>query len=102
MDTPERGEQCFIEASAALADLIPVGTTLYMVPDTRQTDQYQRLLRYLYVLQEDGSLLHVNAAMGEIGQAAAMTISPDTRYADLFEGLQIEAQPPACILNSTP
>ncbi|HZP56431.1 MAG TPA: thermonuclease family protein [Dehalococcoidia bacterium] len=46
VDTPERGEPCFSEASRALARL--AGTTVLLLPDARDRDRYGRTLRYVY------------------------------------------------------
>jgi micrococcal nuclease len=57
MNTPERGEPCFQEATTANAALVD-GRTVAMVRDVSETDRYGRLLRYVYVDE-----LFVNAAL---------------------------------------
>jgi len=49
VDTPERGEQCFDDATEALRALVAknVGQVL-LVSDARNRDSYDRLLRYVY------------------------------------------------------
>jgi endonuclease YncB( thermonuclease family) len=46
VDTPERGERCFREASDRLSEL--ADDTVLLVPDARNRDPSGRLLRYLY------------------------------------------------------
>ena len=87
IDTPEvhgRGglRECFgKEASAELARLLPVGTTVRLVIDAEPRDQYGRLLAYVYRVSDD---LHVNLAMAERGFAAPLTIPPNVAFADDF------------------
>jgi hypothetical protein len=58
------------------------------VRDVSNTDQYDRLLRYIYLT--DGTF--VNAALLEGGYGRTINISPDTRYEDEFADLQQEAK----------
>lgn len=87
IDTPEvHGQgglrECFgKEASAELARLVPVGTTVRLEIDAEPRDRYGRLLAYLYRVSDD---LHVNLEMAERGFAAALTIPPNVAFADAF------------------
>ena len=67
------------EATAANRRLV-AGKTVYLEKDVRETDQYQRLLRYVYL--GDGTM--VNLALIQGGYAHAATYPPDVRYAQLF------------------
>lgn len=67
IDTPERGQPCFREASDRLAAL--AGTQVRLRPDARDRDRYGRLLRYLYTA--DGR--SIDAAMIAEGFAHAWT-----------------------------
>ena len=53
VDTPERGEACFDDATEELRDL--AGTNVQLVPDERLTDDFGRELRYVY--SSDGVLI---------------------------------------------
>ncbi len=53
VDTPERGEACFQEATDRLAAL--AGTEVQLLPDERLTDSFGRELRYVY--STDGALI---------------------------------------------
>jgi len=49
VDTPERGEQCFGEATDVLRLEVALGGgEIRLRPDARNRDQYGRLLRYVY------------------------------------------------------
>jgi len=67
IDTPERGETCFREATDALAIL--ADDEVRMVADARNRDSSGRLLRYLY--RPDG--LSIDAMMIALGMATAWT-----------------------------
>ncbi len=83
MDTPERGEPLFQEASEANARLV-AGQTVIMVKDVSETDRYGRLLRYVYL--EDGTF--VNGELVRLGYAQASTYPPDVAFQDTFTSLQ--------------
>lgn len=51
IDTPERGERCFVEATERNEAL--VGDTVLLLPDARERDTFDRLLRYVFT--EDGA-----------------------------------------------
>ena len=87
MNTPERGEPFFTEATNANAALV-AGQTVILVKDVSETDRFGRLLRYVYLL--DGTF--VNAELVRRGYALAATYPPDVAYADTFVALQQEAQ----------
>jgi micrococcal nuclease len=49
VDTPERGDACYDEATDVLRALVAVnGGQVLLVPDARNRDSYDRLLRYVY------------------------------------------------------
>ena len=87
IDTPEvHGQgglrECFgKEASAELARLLPVGTTVRLVVDAEPRDRFGRLLAYVYRVSDD---LHVNLERARRGFAAPLTIPPNVAFADDF------------------
>ena len=95
IDTPEvhgRGglRECFgKEASAELARIVPIGTTVRLVIDAEPRDRYGRLLAYVHRVPDD---LHVNMEMARRGFAAALTIPPNVAYADKFVEAAAEAR----------
>ena len=70
------------EANAALVD----GQTVLLETDVSDTDDYGRLLRYVWIEdpQRPDGLLLVNLALVAHGFANAATFPPDVRYADVF------------------
>lgn len=53
VDTPERGEACYQEATDRLQEL--AGPAVQLLPDARAQDQFGRELRYVYAL--DGTFI---------------------------------------------
>jgi len=86
VNTPERDEVCYREATQANRLLVE-GKTVTLVRDSSDRDQYDRLLRYVYV----GDLF-VNRAMVEQGYAEAVLYQPDRANYDLFLRLEREAR----------
>ncbi len=87
VDTPERDEPFYEQASAFNRDLV-AGQTIILVKDVSDTDQYGRLLRYIYL--EDGTFVNRELIAG--GYARLVTYPPDVSYADQFRALQGEAR----------
>ncbi len=85
INTPERDETCYSEATAANRALVN-GQTVRLVRDSSNTDQYGRLLRYIYV----GDTF-VNAELVRNGWAEAVEYRPDTRHTAYFRDLEREA-----------
>ena len=77
IDTPERGEECFQQASDANARLVE-GARVRLERDVSERDRYDRLLAYVY-REEDGVL--VNEELVRQGYAVAKEYPPDTRLA---------------------
>jgi endonuclease YncB( thermonuclease family) len=86
IDTPERDEPCYADASNANAELV-AGRTVRLVKDVSDTDRYGRLLRYIYV---DG--VFVNETLIREGWAETVEFPPDTAYAAQFYRLEREAR----------
>ncbi len=75
------------EATEANRQLVE-GETVYLEKDVSETDQYGRLLRYVFL--EDGT--NVNNELVRLGYAQSSTYPPDVRYQDLFIAAQQEAR----------
>lgn len=72
-------KQCFsLEAKKENENLV-LGKEVSLVKDASETDKYGRLLRYVYVGDD-----FINNDLVKEGYAKVMTISPDTKYKDLF------------------
>ena len=84
VDTPERGQPGYFEATEANAALVS-GKKVTLERDVSDSDRYGRLLRYVYL----GDVM-VNATLVEKGYAVPMNIPPDVKYADMFRELDSE------------
>ena len=88
MDTPEADQAPFGQmATQTLASLIPVGSEVLIEPDVEATDQYGRILGYIW----SGAVM-VNWAMVRAGYAVVLTYPPNVQYVDWFESAQITAR----------
>lgn len=87
VDTPERGDFYYQEAQTANADLV-LDQEVILVIDVSETDQFGRLLRYVYLT--DGTF--VNAELVRQGYARQATFPPDVANADYFTELEQEAR----------
>jgi micrococcal nuclease len=87
VNTPERDEPCYSDARDANARFVS-GQVVGLVRDSSNTDQYGRLLRYVYV----GSIF-VNRELIVGGYAEAVKYGSDDRHwADFVAQEQIAAQ----------
>jgi micrococcal nuclease len=86
IECPESGQYGSELATRVNRELVE-GKSVRLETDVSDTDQYGRLLRYVYV----GDLF-VNAELVGRGYATAWAYPPDLRYADLFAQLEREAQ----------
>lgn len=89
IDTPEvqHNEWYGAEARDANAALVG-GREVLLEKDVSETDQYDRLLRYVYLI--DGTF--VNAELVRLGFAESKAYPPDTKYYDDLEALEQEAK----------
>ena len=87
IDTPEQDQPLGPPASDANHELVG-GKTVYLEKDVSETDQYDRLLRYVYL--PDGTF--VNAELVRLGWAVAVAYPPDTKYQDFLENMEQEAR----------
>lgn len=85
VNTPERDEPCYAEATQFNADLV-ADQTVRLERDSSDTDRFNRLLRYIYV----GDTF-VNAELVRAGYAEAVLYEPDDREFDFFTDLEAEA-----------
>lgn len=85
VNTPERDEVCYDEATATNAAFVE-GQTVRLVRDVSNTDRYNRLLRYVFV----GDTF-VNRELIIRGYAEAVLYEPDDRYHTEFVALERES-----------
>jgi endonuclease YncB( thermonuclease family) len=86
IDTPERGEFYYREASDMIEELLG-GGTVTMVKDVSETDRFGRLLRYIQV---EGSF--VNYELVARGYAHAVTFPPDVACQETFREAERHAR----------
>ena len=85
VNTPERDQSCYSEARAANSSMVS-GQNVTLLRDTSDTDQYGRLLRYVYV----GDTF-VNEQLLRGGWAEVVVYQPDDEHADDFRTLEQQA-----------
>ena len=86
INTPERDQPCYQDATNANAALIG-GKVVTLVRDVSDTDQYGRLLRYVYIGTD-----FINADLVREGWAENAEYPPDTAHADEFLVLEAQAK----------
>ncbi len=84
VDTPERGDDCYDEATERNEEL--VGERVSLLPDERDRDRYERLLRYVF--DEEG--LSVDARL--IAEGLAVAWREDGAYRDELVELEEAAR----------
>ena len=92
IDTPESVKpnspvECFGKEASAATHALLEGQQVALVKDVEETDQYDRLLRYVYIGEE-----MANARLVANGYAQTYTYPPNIRHADLFVELEREAR----------
>lgn len=94
IDTPETqhpstGVQCGgPEATAFAARMLPVGSTVHLLPDREDTDRYGRFLRYVWT--QDGVFYNREAV--RTGHAQAVLYEPNDAYIDVMRAAEDEAR----------
>lgn len=85
MNTPERDEPCYREATARNADLV-AGKTVTLVSDVELVDRFDRWLRFVYVGD-----VSVSRALVEEGFAEVVLYPPNRARYDEFARLEAAA-----------
>lgn len=86
IDTPERGENFYEQATALNQELVSNKKVL-LINDVSETDRYGRILRYIFV-----GKTFVNYELVRQGYALAYTYPPDVACSDFFASTQNQAQ----------
>ena len=84
INTPERGQRCFAEATERNEAL--VGDTVLLLPDARERDRFDRLLRYVFT--EDGA----SVAARLIAEGLSEAWLEDGAYRDELVALEQEVR----------
>jgi micrococcal nuclease len=96
MDTPESVKPgSLVEAmaltSVAANEALVDGKTVVLEKDVSEVDQFDRLLRHVWV-QADGKLVLVGLELVRTGFAQVTTYPPDVKYVDLLLAAQASAR----------
>lgn len=83
---PRRPVQCFGHEASDFNKQLVDGKAVGLEKDVSETDQFGRLLRYVWL---NGEM--VNATLVREGYAHASAYPPDVKYQDFFSSLQAEA-----------
>lgn len=97
IDTPEtvdprRPVGCFGKEASNENKKLVEGKQVMLTKDVSDTDKFGRLLRFVYIKQEDGSLIFVNDYLVRQGFARASTYPPDVKFAEQFGLAEKEAR----------
>ncbi|MFH0936837.1 MAG: thermonuclease family protein [Candidatus Daviesbacteria bacterium] len=97
IDTPEtvdprRPVACFGKEASDENKKLVEGKKVILEKDISETDKYERLLRYVYVKNPDGTTLFVNDYLVRQGFAKISTYPPDVKFTDQFLAAQVEAR----------
>jgi len=94
MDGPFTEEACYgPEATEFLGELLPVGTEVYAQRDISDEDRNGRLLRHVFLIDEEsGDAYLVTEILVLGGFAEARSYPPDDLYDDILEDAQAIAQ----------
>ena len=94
IDTPEtvapnQGVQCGgPQATAFAQERLPVGSTVYLLADREDVDQYGRFLRYLWT--DDGAFFNLDAV--RTGHARAVLFEPNDAYIQQLRAAEAQAR----------
>jgi micrococcal nuclease len=89
IDAPELSQgSAGREAARALADLMPVGTSVTVETDVTARDQYNRILGYIYLM--NGEM--VNEEMARSGYVTALVYPPNVRYVERIRAAVADAR----------
>ncbi|MBC7232099.1 MAG: thermonuclease family protein [Chloroflexi bacterium] len=105
IDAPEEGEPCYEEATRFNAYLVThLGKTIYLEKDVSETDQYGRLLRYVWIAGPDEYIM-ANAELVAMGYARAIAYPPDVKHQAFLTQMEQHARQAgfvACWATPTP
>jgi len=97
VDTPEikgkynkKNEYYGKKSAKFLKELLPKGRTVYLEADIENTDQYNRLLRYIWLDQEKE--IFVNLILLEKGYAETLFFEPNTKFYESFKNAEKKAK----------
>jgi micrococcal nuclease len=94
IDTPEtvdsrRDPQCFGKEASLQNKQLVESKEIYLEKDVSETDKYGRLLRYIYLEEND---ISVNEQLVKEGYAVASSYPPDVKYQEKLKAAEQEAK----------
>lgn len=89
---PRKAVECFGKEASKKNKSLVENKIVYLEKDISDTDKYGRLLRYVYLKLDDGSMLFVNDYLVREGFAYASSFPPDVKYAKKFLEAQSDAE----------
>ncbi len=97
VDTPETKNlgatiECFGQEAVAKNTELVGGRTVQLERDVSDRDRFNHLLRYVWVVGDDGALRLVNQELVKWGFAAASSLPPDVKYQALLRAAEQEAR----------
>lgn len=97
IDTPEtvdprRAVGCFGKEASDENKKLVEGKTIMLVKDISEKDKFDRLLRLVYLKQNNGNLIFVNDFLIRQGFAKASTYPPDVKFSAQFVEAEKEAR----------
>lgn len=97
VDTPEtvdprRGVQCFGREASEENKRIVFGKEVYLEKDISDRDRFGRMLGYVYLKADDGSIIFINDHLVRQGFAKSLTYPPDVKYSERFRMAEQEAR----------
>jgi micrococcal nuclease len=97
MDTPEPdatdpGVKRMADLATAANSSMVAGQDVFLEKEESETDQFDRLLRDVWLVDDAGDWIMVNLSLVRLGYGQISTFPPDVRYVDEFTAAQAEAQ----------
>jgi len=86
INTPEKGEDLYQEATDKLSSLV-LNKDVILEKDVSETDRYGRLLRYIYI-----DNISVNNEIIKSGLAYSYRYNPDVKHCDEYEQTELTAK----------
>ncbi len=94
IDTPETRDpndpvECYgAEATQFAKSILSKGTKIYLEQDVSDRDRYGRMLRYIWLVGDDGQAYLFNETLVREGFAVLYTYPPDIKYVDRIRAAQ--------------
>jgi endonuclease YncB( thermonuclease family) len=105
INAPEVDDPCYTESSRFNSYLVfSQNKAVYLEKDTSDTDTYDRLLRYVWLITP-GKYVLVNAELVAMGYAVAKAYPPDIKYQSYLQQVEQQARQTgltSCRPTSTP